>query len=107
MFAVVEHDQRRSAIGVLDDEIGQPAAPLGRATADQADRHRHLLDDLVGVARGAEIGQPRASVVAGARVGRHLERDPGLATTTHAADGHQPMVGQQPIELLDLERDAR
>ena len=102
VLAVVEHDQRRGTIGVLDDQIGQPAAPLPRATTDQADRHRHLLDDLVRIARGTEIGQPRSPVVAGARVGRHLERDPGLAAAAHAADGHQPMVGQQPIELLDL-----
>ena len=102
VLAVVEHDQRRCTIGVLDDQLRQPAAPLGRPSADEADRHRHLLDDLVGIARGTKVGQPRSSVVAGARVCGHLERDPGLAATAHAADGHQPVVGQQPIELLDL-----
>ena len=90
MLTVVQHHQHLAGPQEVDDRLGQ--AHLRALDHPQGDRHH--LGQLVAAGRRGQLAQPRPVGEARQQLGRHLQRQAGLAHPADPGQRHQPGVTQ-------------
>ncbi|CNY69446.1 Uncharacterised protein [Mycobacterium tuberculosis] len=97
MLAVIQHHQGWTPAKKAQHGVRRGAARL----VVQFQRARHRDRHQVGVRDRRQIHEPRATELTG-DLRRELRRQPCLAHAAGAGQGHQPVIGHQPVHLGDL-----
>ncbi len=98
VLAVVQHQQRRPSLEMLDQQVGRIAV----RALPQPQRRRHGPRDQPGVAGRGQLHQPDAIPERLQQLGGGLERQAGLAGAARADQGHEPALLEPLLDLVKL-----